>query len=552
MNDYNEIKGNPENIQNDLDTTGKLEGVYFMPGSPNYVPKPGMKVYMVEIKSVEEVPQPQIVEQNLADRNIMETPIQPLPPRYDERVYEPPTEPAPPKYEEPVYKPPTQPEPPRYEDAAYQPPIEPEPPKYEEPDYQKSTYQEKPQYEQETYQPTSNYKEQAQGTYQPSSTYNQQQNQGGDSGVYKAPTQPSYNYNQQSHSNGDDGGKKSGGGIPKFAIIGAGAIIIALLAFFFLRGKGGSEPSGNNLAGEWTVFAFQQNEDVATFERDDKDGLILIFNDDKTVTFIDEGNEQTGTWTQEGNKISADLGEISSFEGELDGEIFIMNVKSFGQFYFNKVESAISAKEKEISDKSILHGTYSELLGQGEELEEEIVEEIVEEPMETEGPKVSEEKPVTEEPVNKPESKIDTQEDLIGDWEGVVVEMGHYGSKYEDYEMGQSDLIAEINTDNTGKYYFEAYFTDDLEHPVISAYIEFKDDHFTGDIGEEDAWIADHWLYPEENGLLYAKYDDPTTLYIQYDYEDYEEENAGYHLSFYFRKVGESWDDQPFKPESAN
>ncbi|NLD16381.1 MAG: hypothetical protein GX666_02220 [Tissierellia bacterium] len=519
MSDYKEIKPNPENVQEDLDTNAKFEGVYFMPGSSNYVPTEGMKVYMVEIKSVEEVSPPQVEQpvsspkEDFEDTIIMDAPIQ------EEYI------PESPKYEEPYQQP-------TYQDKVYEPPTQPEQPRYEE--------------QQGSYQATPTYQEQPQ--------YNQQQSQGGGSGEqgsYQTP--PSYgeqqNYNQQSYSGGGGGGK-SGGGIPKFAIIGAGVVVIALLAFFFLREKGGDKPGTSNIAGEWTVFAFQQDEDIATFARDDKSGIVLIFEDDKTMKIINEGNEQTGTWSQEGNKIDADLGEISSFVGELDGEIFIMDAKGFGQFYFNKMGSTISAREKELTDKSILHGTYAELLGTSEEWEEEL-EEVAEEPKEKEGPKVTEEKPAMSGPVSKPAGEIDTKEDLIGDWVGVVSEMGHYGSKYEGSEMVVYDLIAEIDTDSTGKYYFEAYFLDDTESPLVSAYIEFKDDHFTGDIGEEDAWIADHWLSPEENGLLYAKFDDPTTLYIQYDYEDYEEDNAGYHLSFYFRKVGESWNELPFKPESA-
>jgi outer membrane biosynthesis protein TonB len=153
-------------------------------------------------------------------------------------------------------------------------------------------------------------------------------------------------------------------------------------------------------------------------------------------------------------------------------------------------------------------------------------------------------------PVQRPAGEPDTAEDLMGEWEGVVVEMGHYGPGYEDSEMLVHDLHAEVDIDiNTGQHYFEAYLDDaDDNSAILSTYIIMNEDHFIGDIGEEDAWILDHYLTPEENGYFYAKYDDPTTLYVQYEYKEYEEDNAGFHLSFYFRKAGESWNDLPFAP----
>ena len=179
-----EIKPNPENVQEDLDTNAKFEGVYFMPGSSNYVPTEGMKVYMVEIKSVEEVSPPQVEQpvsspkEDFEDTIIMDAPIQ------EEYI------PESPKYEEPYQQP-------TYQDKVHEPPTQQEQPRYEE--------------QQGSYQATPSYQEQPQ--------YNQQQSQGGGSGEqgsYQTP--PSYgeqqNYNQQSYSGGGGGGK-SGGGIPK-------------------------------------------------------------------------------------------------------------------------------------------------------------------------------------------------------------------------------------------------------------------------------------------------------------------------------------------------
>lgn len=151
-------------------------------------------------------------------------------------------------------------------------------------------------------------------------------------------------------------------------------------------------------------------------------------------------------------------------------------------------------------------------------------------------------------PVDRPPGEPDTAEDLVGDWHGLVAELGHYGAAYEGTQPTEHDLIAILDQEeSTGKYFFEAYLPDG-DSSVLSAYITMADDHFTGDIGEDDAWILNDYLTPDQNGLLYARYDDPTTLYVQYDYEDPEEDNAGFHLSFYFRRAGESWNDLPYTP----
>lgn len=109
-------------------------------------------------------------------------------------------------------------------------------------------------------------------------------------------------------------------------------------------------------------------------------------------------------------------------------------------------------------------------------------------------------------PVDRPPGEPDTAEDLVGDWHGLVAELGHYGAAYEGTQPTDHDLIAMLDQEeSTGKYFFEAYLPDG-DSSVLSAYITMADDHFRGDIGEEDAWILNDYLTPDQNGLLYARY----------------------------------------------
>lgn len=311
-------------------------------------------------------------------------------------------------------------------------------------------------------------------------------------------------------------------------------MVLGLIAFLFLKDGGKSNKFENQLVGQWTPFAFQQGNSVAALERDSKEFYFIDFQKDNTLTLSSEGREFKGTWKLEDKKeVLINIESDESFDATYEDGVFTIDI-GFGSLYFNKIGSKPSDKEEEIMDMVLADNNFAEL-SEGEEVST---------------PAVSVNEP-SGGPVHKPEKVLDTKEDLIGEWIGVVMELGHYGPEYEDMEMQLYDLDAVIDIDETGQYYFEAYMVDSIEESsLVSTYIEMEEEYFIAKIGEEDAWIADHWLTPDEEGIISAYYDDPTTLYIQYEYEDYEAENSGFHLSFYFRKVGESWNDMPFKPSS--
>lgn len=480
MSDYKEVKKDLDLEQYDLDTESKIEGTYHLPGSPGYVSNDEIKVHMVEtdphIDMDQEETKEKIIEEDFGE-DIIETPLD------DGELIKTSLE----------------------EEDLIETPLEGEE-LIETPLLEEEIITEEPYEEQKDFQTSTNYQE---------NNY----------------------YSQNDNSNYSNNGK-SGGGIPKFAFIGLGVVVLGLIAVMFFRGGNKSKDLANPLVGEWTPFAFQQEESIATFERDSKEFYFLDFREDNTVTLLTDGEEFNGTWELVDKDVAVDLGPRDSFNGIYEDEVFSMDI-GFGYFHFNKIGSKASEKEKEIFDAAVVDTTFAELFGIDEDIE--AYEEV---------PAVSVDES-TEGPVHKPEKVLDTKEDLIGDWIGVVLELGHYGPEYEGSEMEQYDLEAVIDMDETGQYYFEAYFTDEPdEYPVLSTYIDMQEDRFMAIVGEEDAWIADHWLTPEEKGIISAKYDDPTTLYVQYDYEDYEAENSGFHLSFYFRKVGESWNDLPFKPSS--
>lgn len=102
-----------------------------------------------------------------------------------------------------------------------------------------------------------------------------------------------------------------------------------------------------------------------------------------------------------------------------------------------------------------------------------------------------------------------------------------------------------IDTDNTGKPYFEVFRDGDSENPMLSMYMTIEDNGtcILPDIGNEDAWIFDTYLTPADAEQYQAFLVEDGTLISTFDYVSYTGEYSCT-VTMCFREDGTAWDEE--------
>lgn len=114
-----------------------------------------------------------------------------------------------------------------------------------------------------------------------------------------------------------------------------------------------------------------------------------------------------------------------------------------------------------------------------------------------------------------------------------------------DQEEDYYDAWAYINTDSTGKPYFEVFQDGDSENAFLSMYMTIEENGtcIMPDIGEKDAWTVDTYLDAADAEEYQAFLYDDGTLVLSYDYTRYDG-SYGCTVTMCFRVDGTQWDEE--------
>ena len=114
-----------------------------------------------------------------------------------------------------------------------------------------------------------------------------------------------------------------------------------------------------------------------------------------------------------------------------------------------------------------------------------------------------------------------------------------------DQEEDLYDAWAFVNTDSTGRPYFEVFQDGDSENAFLSMYMTIEDNGtcIVPDIGNKDAWTVDTYLDAADAEEYQAYLYDDGTLSLSYDYTHYDGD-YGCTVTMYFRMDGELWDEE--------
>ena len=263
----------------------------------------------------------------------------------------------------------------------------------------------------------------------------------------------------------------------------------------------GGNPTVTEVSGNWHTFAIEDEGELISYGRDDPEPLLLSLTDGMEWILDPYYDPLMGTWTMDGINIvlTDEYDNVNNATIE-DGVLTVNNEGTI--LYFYQVDSPVSKTETEI----LARGVYLELA----------------------------------DPVG-----VDY---WVGDYIGVYNEEDFWGTMADDDWTGDVTGVVAYEED-TEKHYFEVYM-DGIDGSVVSHYVELYDDHMEGVVGEDDAWIWDRYLTEDEEYLLwYGTMYNPQTIYIYYDYVN-DAGDGGYTLDITMRKVGESWDDLDYKPDS--
>ena len=157
---------------------------------------------------------------------------------------------------------------------------------------------------------------------------------------------------------------------------------------------------------------------------------------------------------------------------------------------------------------------------------------------------------------NAPQTLLEIMErstihsDFVSPTKKLTDEMDLYGvmhlSSIVDDGLAQqgvmtADVWGYISHDEEGKVFLELFDTPEYSEtdPLLSYYVELHDDHLTALIGQEDAWLNDIYLWPED-AESFSPVLENGRLYMSFPYDNGQD---SYLIEFYLRQTDMPWDE---------
>ncbi len=227
--------------------------------------------------------------------------------------------------------------------------------------------------------------------------------------------------------------------------------------------------------------------DVQGTKYDSTDEWIELSSDGSGMMFL--GLVETFfNWTVESGILSLKTQEGLSYEATIEGDDIVLNTGML--YYFTKNDEKVTQTDKAIPAKSRTSASES---------------------------------------IQIPSK-----------WYGVAVINDSINFELEN---GKYDLWGFMDTDSDGGNYFELYLVPeptDEDLPIVSMYINGEEKKWlTPVIGNEDAWISDHYLTKDDEWHLLTQYDGGA-LDMYYTYDD----GVAYaNCEFFVREFGTVWDE---------